>query len=1064
MASMGDKPDETLRKGPINLPMVWDESEVSIDWKLPTWQHVKWTLHALSPIFTLSLDSLPSISNAVKIYCLWLKNPKLRPAAVTPAYEEEFVTTILLDLSELFVVRKLSDNKSVSLASAKRHSELCNTVIKTIISDFIPTSSLLQEPASSMWRTLTGFVLGISDDLLWRDGANYLADDLTDSLLTACFYCLLKCQIYDLHLWKKASECFRLWCHRVKAVLVWGNVVIGLTKAVRSIIHHQSSGEQELTIGVHSVLNLTVNNEYVLFTWSKITKLLPKMSAMTADIYLRSAQTLEKLIEIWLADDSVPDLNSLFTLYGDYIFDACMVEKAGYDTGRSIVLRMLCKMLSCWQYRTVPEERFLIISYATLQKALTTEGDVLSAVILNVEPVLTSNQPGVRCLVLPLFMACRKIVRRYLASKSSSQDGLRLCCYRILSLIGVHFNCEVLDRTDFEGNDSLNGLYSSKIYSVASYGNSAKNLQFMILDTLASSLSAEDSMRNVRFLLNVMTSFASDADVPLASVIVKIFEESLYQERWVNETLLTTVRCMEQLAKIQNYDAELIKRVCLSLMTQAESLYSRNPLPSIYYLLIAIFECSFAWLSIEGQFHIDCLSATLTTMIKIANGLHNKGETKSRKSAVIDASATYNIKSRKSLANRVFTTDTGVEDNRPRTLSPSLQKGVDEIVSEYLDSSVQKIMGLLLKNQLYSPHVTKIDTIDESKLTYFTLSATIVIGVGEDVIVLRNAADRYVWKTAFQDATATLTNRSEYGPESTSIDLEFDFKAEAFARPLVVIEGGQEDSDVLLNNENWLGSLENNPEKSESISAIMKEANSHLRNMLDEAPRKALLMSADANMKHNPVKSLCTLFTHLGLTLPATRALLMPLREPQADLVKLDSMSVLETISVPVIFKSSKDSDNNVSQSYMDFVKSLGSFEADASDPFYVDGAVNVNFTLTKSDVVRDASVAVIWAEDAENVSTLPQKLPVDSSAFVYLTIAPLAVGNGSKGHFYQVRILLSKTAPAESEAFAKYSNIFGPIVDGMIVDRHCLGRLVRETAISAHQFILRFILNKPTP
>lgn len=1064
MASLGDKPDELLRKGPINLPMVWDESEVSIDWKLPTWQHVKWTLHALSPIFTLSLESLPSISNAVKIYCLWLKNPKLRPAAVTPAYEEEFITTILLDLSELFVVRKLSDNKSVSLASAKRHSELCNTIIKAIISDFIPSSSLLTEPASSMWRTLTGIVLGISDDLLWRDGANYLADDLSDTLLTACFYCLLKCQIYDLGLWKKASECFRLWCHRVKAVLTWGNVVVGLTKAVRSIMHSQSSGSQDLEIGVHSVLKLTINDEYVLFAWSKITKLLPKMSAMTADIYLRSAQALEKLLEIWLVDGSVPDLNSLFTLYGDYIFDACMVEKAGFDTGRAIVIRMLCKMLSCWQYRTAVEERFLAISYAALQKALTTEGDVLSAVILNVEPVLTSNQPGVRCLVLPLFMACRKIVRRYLASKSSSQVPLRLCCYRILSLIGVHFNGEVLDRTDFEANDSLNGLYSSKIYSVASYGNSAKSLQFMILDTLASSLSAEESMCNVRFLLNVMTSFSSDADVPLASVIVKIFEESLYQERWVNETLLTTVRCMEQLSKIQNYEPELVKRVCLSLMTQAESLYSRNPLPSIYYLLIAIFECSFAWLNIEGQLHIDCLSATLTTLTKIMNGLQHKGDAKSRKSALIDSSATYNIKSRKSLTSRVFTTDAGLEDNRPRTLSPTLQKGVDEIVIEYLESTVQKISGLLLKSLLYVPHLTRIDNIDESNLTYFTLSANILVGVGEDVIVLRNAAGRYVWKTNFVDKAADMTANPEYGPECTRIDLEFESKAAVFSRPLVVTEEADDDVELLLNDENWLSSLENNPEKSESISGVMKEASLHLKTMLEEAPRKALLISANANMKHQPVKTLFALFTHLGLTLPATRALLMPLRHCGSDLAKLDSMSVLETVTVPLIFKANKDSQNAVSQSYMDFVNSLGSFDVDSSDLFYVDYSSNVNFIVTKSEVVRDASVAIIWAEDAEDVSSLPQKLPADSSAFVYLAIAPLAVNNGRKGHFYQVRILLSKTAPAESEAFAKYSNIFGPIVDGMIVDRHCLARLIRETAISAHQFILRFVLNKPSP
>jgi hypothetical protein len=91
MSSVSDGVNDALKKGPLNLPMLL-EPEKAVDWKLPTWQHVKWTMHSMAPVFGLSLDSLPSISNAVKIYCLWLKTPRLRPASVTQEYELQFVT------------------------------------------------------------------------------------------------------------------------------------------------------------------------------------------------------------------------------------------------------------------------------------------------------------------------------------------------------------------------------------------------------------------------------------------------------------------------------------------------------------------------------------------------------------------------------------------------------------------------------------------------------------------------------------------------------------------------------------------------------------------------------------------------------------------------------------------------------------------------------------------------------------------------------------------------------------------------------------------------------------
>ena len=41
---------------------------------------------------------------------------------------------------------------------------------------------------------------------------------------------------------------------------------------------------------------------------------------------------------------------------------------------------------------------------------------------------------------------------------------------------------------------------------------------------------------------------------------------------------------------------------------------------------------------------------------------------------------------------------------------------------------------------------------------------------------------------------------------------------------------------------------------------------------------------------------------------------------------------------------------------------------------------------------------------------------------------------------------------------------MFGPLADGMVIHASTLPRLIRDTAISAHQFGIHFIHNRPLP
>ena len=99
-ALQADEPSSAKNKL-MSLPVMLDPfpSSGANLWKLSSWQHVKWALHAMAPVFSLNLDSLNSISNAVKIYCLWLKNSHARPIGVNQEYLEDFIMVIHYRLS-----------------------------------------------------------------------------------------------------------------------------------------------------------------------------------------------------------------------------------------------------------------------------------------------------------------------------------------------------------------------------------------------------------------------------------------------------------------------------------------------------------------------------------------------------------------------------------------------------------------------------------------------------------------------------------------------------------------------------------------------------------------------------------------------------------------------------------------------------------------------------------------------------------------------------------------------------------------------------------------------------
>ncbi|CAG8555493.1 1092_t:CDS:10, partial [Cetraspora pellucida] len=126
-------------------------------------------------------------------------------------------------------------------------------------------------------------------------------------------------------------------------------------------------------------------------------------------------------------------------------------------------------------------------------------------------------------------------------------------------------------------------------------------------------------------------------------------------------------------------------------------------------------------------------------------------------------------------------------------------------------------------------------------------------------------------------------------------------------------------------------------------------------------------------------------------------------------------------------------------------------------------------------NIFSDDIVCIVWVDDVLSMQSAPSK--IGQSALVYIFVHPLQNATG----LYWIRII-TPTAPHSSYTSigsgpnsekrtgkgkvnwnsdaSKLNEIhltFGPLVDGMIVSRHTIGSLVRNTAISAHDACRNF-------
>ncbi|CDH52395.1 hypothetical protein RO3G_08781 [Lichtheimia corymbifera JMRC:FSU:9682] len=292
-----------------------------------------------------------------------------------------------------------------------------------------------------------------------------------------------------------------------------------------------------------------------------------------------------------------------------------------------------------------------------------------------------------------------------------------------------------------------------------------------------------------------------------------------------------------------------------------------------------------------------------------------------------------------------------------------------------------------------------------------------------------------------------------------------------------------------------------------SMAECEQEEENETLDRIHKRPLDRFMISPTAaNVNTESARGFRLLLSELGLLLPKNRSRITPLRITDSLITEIETLDMLndrDCISITAYYASSGnttwedlvETPPPLSPQFLQFLNCLGwpiqveshtgfKGKLDSSIcktiPYYADRnvefVVNVpyflhtppnddntwgsasNITKIHRMVSADDHVCVIWIEDLDNYTALAKRIKASNSSnaksMVYIFINPL---RNSANSLYWIRVHIplignNATSVVSSQRLNDNALIFGPLADGMIVSRHALGSMVRNTAISAHQ------------
>ena len=870
-------------------------------------------------------------------------------------------------------------------------------------------------------------------------------------------------------------------------ITTWKVTCFALTKRSLSLLYGAGEGSENVAIKFEDqTLTLNLEDDYVYYSWHRMLNIVgnPNYTINNPAIYFAFISGLELLINQYLSIGPkrenqrymLPTGNTLFHIFGSWLFDSIHLDRNGFDEGTALALKIISSVVAA-KYKTDLLPVYIASYYSSLQSALSKEGRVLLAAITSSTTLFTYEIKGIRSLV-PYFVGG---IQRILSKRAGGFENVmpteqvRKACLTILGTIICLPNHFVETKFMLRSKDK-----QSKVYDVDSY-SSLKKLYTMIL---TEALSNETYACNIETLLN-LTQIWQAEDIDFSAEFTKnsislIVRKISGQGGWIPEVSLFAMKSLCSMSnlypKIDN-GQEQANLIVNSLCKHLTALFALpNPDKTTEDLIVQLYKCILDWVMTDQWIinFTETKSLLLKTLVIGLKGtpLNNSSEQYSKE--LLDPKKKKEKKKDEKVEKKDVIT---IRFDRIKDIAQTCLSCILNHIGNFPSQSGASVVSTLAKeeeilfNICNAGKITPAETKDY--IRYFITEDKVIICVIDrrydeggpyTCVIVRDSSGRYAWDTKL---THIPYRQNPDLPQVTNFDTPIPVCTTAVSPESTIDSSNLGDILQYLQAQNSKNAFKMVEYQVVHEQKLLKQTSYRLdANISIEVPKPADPYVGDCKIQQSRI-----LLSHLGFLSLENRDKLFPLIQSEAffqSLKALDQLPERECIKTAVVFIRKGQTDEEYlaneggSLDYQEFIASLGwgvklsmhrgymgSLEPQFCTvaPYWSNYSTEIMFHVTtlmantssfpdhthKKRQILNAVVVVVWAEDQQDFQ--PQLWARVRHNIVFVVITPLEHG------LYFVKVL------SKNDLIG-----VGPLIDGVVVSKAVLGYLVRETSITAYR------------
>eukprot|EP01100_Stratorugosa_tubuloviscum_P015429 TRINITY_DN8902_c0_g1_i1.p1 TRINITY_DN8902_c0_g1~~TRINITY_DN8902_c0_g1_i1.p1 ORF type:complete len:1255 (+),score=606.97 TRINITY_DN8902_c0_g1_i1:98-3862(+) len=1051
---------------------------------LATVFHIKWTMETCGQAFSLPIEEELTINMVVELYRRWALEPANRP----PCFEEDyqhFIQEILKHSSMLFAPRQLQP------LILEKHVALCSKMLD-IYSNI--GRQLARTLTLETWEVFLKILIGICDCLLQQAiNEDALGRKLCQQLLKVIFDLWLHSRTRNPAMWAALRKFIPNWNKLMQLIKQWEVTTLGLTQRALILLYGREEAKEPAIVLDDTILGL--EEDYVYYAWYRMLTILgnPNKLSVPAN-FLEAFVGIEKMVQLWLNVGrenkkrvSPPDGNTVLHIYGQWLFEAMQLDRLGFEEGTALAVKIMCNIV-CTRNRSKYLAVYLSSFYSSMTDILQKESRVLISAIIHCQSLFDYEIEGLRVLVPPFIYSTGKLLTKKISTFDAPDrpEDVRRACIKILSTLvclpnhfgSCNFTVRAKDLGKVKNSDShLNTALDVDCYS---------QLKSFICQILLEALRLETHPLNIQMLLYLTYTYQTEdihnsSDFSRDSLLL-VVKQATTPGFWPFEVTLTAIKVISlmhtlypKLDNANKWASQVVQSLFKFISYQSEN---KEPTDKEHEALVSeAFYCMANWALLPTQWIVSDKDTLHKMLEAIVIGLTGPSKSSTQAAAPVPVQKRTDKKAEQPVPVKKDIK----QSQKIKDVADHVLMNLMNMLGNYpMPNGPSRASTLVTEEDMLIDVVSKAGeeagTIQDIKqfIRYYSIDNSIILTIIERAyeeggpnitIIIRDKTGKYAWDTK---ASYLPLPQQNSGPLIPPDENDRSVCCEPYKIPLDEV-----DPATLIDLNTFLDKNKKTNIVTLTPNFITKELTSLTTKQFGLAHDIAISPPMPANIYVGECKLQQSrlMLSHLGYFLIENRGRICLInQQPQffQRLSQIDQTNERECFKIGVLFvaKSQTQETEYLANmggtiDYQEFISQLGwginvathtgylgGIDKKSADylPYYstynteiifhvatlMHSSASANDEASKQKKLSAVYVVIVWAEDGDAYKPNFKSM----LNHVHIVISPLQCG------LYRIRV------------HARSEKIFGPLFDDMIVSKHILGPLVRETAISAHRAV----------